>query len=221
MTIPSLKGRRTGTLDLDGIARVDAMQRGIRRSEPNPYALPEGAQDLINRYHGMRNLDASYGSYGEKRGFVWRGTYLDAMEDPTHIGLDVNVPAGTAIDADFDATVVWVGTDYPDEYGWGNRVILKCNARRSGIQIWMIYAHLATPQCTVGDTIKKGSVFARVGAPDENGGWFPHLHVQTLTHDSWQMFKKDPYALDGYCPGREWKQWQRLCPNPLQFLNVP
>lgn len=222
MTIPSLKGKRTGMLELDDYARVDSMQRGIRRSAPNPYATPEGGQALIDQYHKRHHLDASSGSYGENRAFLWRGTYLDQMEEPVHIGIDVCVPVGTVVDTDFDATVAWIGTDHPEPHGWGNRVILKRNGKRSDVQIWMIYAHLAgPPMCELGQHLKPGDVFARVGDPRENGGWFAHLHVQVLVHEAWKMFKKNPCLIDGYCPSKEWRRWQMLCPNPLQFVKVP
>ncbi len=217
MTIPSLRGKRLVTVDLDAISRIDAAQRGISRAVRNPYAQPDGTQELLDRYHSHRNVDASYGSYGEHRGHVWRGTYLDRMDDPVHLGIDVNVPAGTEIAIDCDAHVVCITTDHPEPYGWGNRVFLKLK----DTQIWLIYAHLARPMCELTQRLKPGEIFATVGVPHENGGWFSHLHIQALTAEAWMMFSDDPDSIDGYCPQSEWKRWQKLCPNPLQFVKVP
>ena len=49
-----------------------------------------------------------------------------------------------------------------------------------------LWGHLSREAATLapGTPIKAGTAFARMGTPDENGGWAPHLHFQLgLTDD--------------------------------------
>lgn len=217
MTIPILKGRRTTEIDFDEWARKCARRDHIRLNDRNPYKTPKGAQKLLDEFHAERRVVGSYGSYGEDRTFVWRQTYLDALKGCVHIGLDINVAAGSLVVADTDCEVVWVGTDHPEPHGWGNRVIVKLRH----IDIWIIYAHLGAPIVQVGRPLGPGSGLGYVGAPHENGGWFPHLHLQTMTREAWRMFQQDPRTIDGYCSRLEWRKWKALCPNPARFLQIP
>lgn len=218
MTIPSLKGARTAIAELDSLARSDAAARGLPKTGPNEYSTPAGTQRLVDAYHAKRHVRASFGGYGERRGFLWRTTYLDGMKDPTHIGVDVNVPAGTRVVSYKGGTVVWTGTDHPEQHGWGNRVIVRLHNH----PIWMIYAHLGDRlRCSIDQVLAPNGVIGEVGSPTQNGGWFPHLHLQAMTEEAWEMFKKDPRSIDGYCPHAAWPRWRELCPDPLRFIKVP
>jgi hypothetical protein len=38
-----------------------------------------------------------------------------------------------------------------------------------------------------------------IGTPEENGGWYPHLHLQALSGAAWEAVQHAPDALlDGY-----------------------
>lgn len=217
MAVPTIREGRIAVLDLNGFAVKDAAFMGLSPHGKNPYIVPGILAERLNSYHRRQGLDATFGSYGENRGFIWRQTYLDAMKDPIHAGIDINVPAGSLVVADADCEVVWVGTDYPDSHGWGNRVIVKLR----GIEIWMIYAHLGAPIVRVGRPLGPGSGLGYVGAPHENGGWYPHLHVQAMTREAWEMFQADPASIDGYCPAAEWTQKKKLFPFPGKYILIP
>lgn len=218
MTIRGIAYAEAAWVDVDKLARQDAAFRGRGETAENIYATPAGTQALIEAFHAKMKVKASYGSYGENRKFLWRTTYLDAMKDPIHVGVDVNVPAGSIVEADTGCTVVWVGTDTPEPSGWGNRVIVKLEGRA----VWMIFAHLAdnNPR-NVGQRLVAGTIIGHVGAPHENGGWYPHLHVQAMNEEAWDMFQADPKSIDGYCPAAEWPRMQKLFPFPGRWISFP
>lgn len=217
MTIPYLDDKPIAVLDLNRFALKDAAFRGLSVNAKNPYIVPGFLGEVLETYHRRRGLGGTYGSYGENRGFVWRQTYLDAMKNPIHAGVDINVPDGTMVVADADCTVAWVGTDYPEAHGWGNRVIVKLQ----GIDIWIIYAHLGAPMCSVGNRMGVGSPIGYVGASHENGGWYPHLHVQSMVGKAWDMFLADHASIDGYYPADEWLEKKLLFPFPGKYILVP
>src|SRR5437773_10431932 len=52
-----------------------------------------------------------------------------------------------------------------------------------GEQFFTLYGHLTKETLTAlkpGQRVGRGEEFARVGAPDENGGWTPHAHFQII-----------------------------------------
>ncbi len=218
MTIRGIGQDEAVWVDVDRLALQDAALRGKGETAENLYATPAGTQALIDAFHTWKGLKGSFGSYGENRKFLWRTTYLDSMKEPTHMGVDVNVPAGSIVEADTGCTVVWVGTDIPEPHGWGNRVIVKLDGRA----VWMIYAHLAdnNPR-KVGERLVAGTIIGHVGAPHENGGWYPHVHVQAMTTEAWEMFQEDPKSIDGYCPADEWLKMQKLFPFPGKWVSFP
>lgn len=217
MTIPSIQDARILALDLNRFAVKDAAFRGLSKTGNNPYIDPYFLDRILSQYHERQGLDATFGSYGENRGFIWRQTYLDGMENPIHAGIDINVPVGTLVEADTDCIVAWVGTDHPDKFGWGNRVIVKLR----DAEIWMIYAHLGSPIVRVGRPLGPGSALGYVGGPHENGGWYPHLHVQAMTKTAWDMFLEDPTSIDGYCPAAQWPQMKKNFPFPGRYIRIP
>jgi murein DD-endopeptidase MepM/ murein hydrolase activator NlpD len=218
MTIPSLVGQRIAEANVNEGAEVWALQRGVDTVAEKRFTDPYNMTVFMAHYHASRKIVASYGSYGEERTFVWRGTYLDAMNGCIHLGVDINVDAGTEVIADRQCVIAWKGNDFPERHGWGNRVVVKLRDE----QIWLIYAHLAsTPHLNVGDVLNPGDVIGRVGEIHENGWWFPHLHVQALIQKAWIMFCDDPAHIDGYCPKAQWNRWRMLCPNPAQYISIP
>src|SRR4029450_6360746 len=68
----------------------------------------------------------------------------------------------------------------------------------------------------VGQKIRKGEKFAKVGTAKVNGGWTPHLHFQVIND-----------LLDLGCdfPGvallSQRNVWLSLCPDPNLILGIP
>lgn len=127
------------------------------------------------------------GAWDEDR----RGAYPQALFGGTrtlHVGLDLGAPAGTPVRAHADGVVVFAGINpAPGDYGG---VIVTRHADADG-PYWALWGHLAHADARrwrPGDAVARGGVLACLGAPEENGGWAPHLHLQLAvapptTHD--------------------------------------
>lgn len=197
-------------------AKVWLAENRVKAGE-NPLLDPEICQKMVLQAHQKYNLDFSYGGWPEDRSVLWHGSYLDAENSYIHLGVDINVPTGTEIAIDFDAEVVRIDDDYPEEGGWGPRVIVK----NLSVPIYLIYAHLDREiKCKVGDSLKVGQVFAKVGKAPFNGNWFPHLHVQTITAEYYKNLEENNSwsELDGYGLYADISSNSKLFPDPLQFI---
>lgn len=125
----------------------------------NPLNDPVVCQEMVNDVNKKYSLDFSYGGWMEDRSFLWLGSYLDKKKIYTHLGIDVSAPAGTEIMAIFDAKVIKVDDDYPEEGGWGTRVILKHQLE----PLYLIYAHMdRNVLCKTGDFLRKGKILLRL-----------------------------------------------------------
>lgn len=162
---------------------------------------------------------ALIGGYGEDRS-VYRGSSLFASgrsgdEEPRtiHLGVDVWTDAGTPVAAPRDGRVHSFANN--SSFGdYGGTVILEHDV--DGGKMHALYGHLALCSLegkTVGAVVEAGEVFAWLGAPQENGGWPPHLHFQLIV---------DPAGYRGDYPGvaraSERELWLRRCPDPVPWL---
>lgn len=82
-----------------------------------------------------------------------------------HSGMDIAAPTGTNVVAPLPGTVVDVG----DYFFNGGTVWLD-----HGGGLLSMYCHLSSVQCKVGDTLRAGQAFCKVGATGRVTG--PHLH---------------------------------------------
>ncbi len=218
MIFPNLKNKTFGYVNLNTEAEL-WMQ--TKKPTPSKEALldPNVSDEMVNDVHKKYGLDFSYGGWMEDRSFLWKGTYLEPLNTYIHLGIDVNAPAGTDICAGFDAEVVRIDDDYPEEGGWGPRIIVK----HQNEPIYMIYAHLDKEiNCKVGDKLKDGQIFAKVGKPPFNGNWFPHLHLQTIAQEYYLELEKGDLwdELDGYGAFGDLSKNVQKFPDPLQYISL-
>lgn len=184
----------------------------------NPLLNPDVCQAFVEACHRRHGTDFTYGGWMEVRNTLWRGSYLDDDARYVHLGTDFNVPAGTGVTVPCASVVLRIDNDYPDTFGWGNRVIVHDEQK----DIVMVFAHLESPTgITVGDVVMPGSIFARVGTSEHNGGWFPHLHVQMLQPDVYRTLLKDDLRdLDGYGRVEEIDRLRAHFPDPMLYVEV-
>ena len=99
-----------------------------------------------------------------------------------HIGLDLFAHAGTPVYAPFHGIVHAVDAHLrPLDYG--GVIVLRHNTD-DGTEFFTLYGHLSQASFTglrVGQHMSRGEQMAALGAPHENGGWTPHLHLQVIT----------------------------------------
>jgi 4-aminobutyrate aminotransferase-like enzyme/Ser/Thr protein kinase RdoA (MazF antagonist) len=134
-----------------------------------------------------------------------------------HLGLDLFVEAGAAICAPLDG-VVHLLAENKATLDYGPLVILR-HATDDGEELFTLYGHLTREtlrELKPGQAIAKGETFARVGKPDENGGWPPHLHFQIIL-DLLDRGAEFP----GVARASERAVWTLLSPDPNLLLGIP
>jgi murein DD-endopeptidase MepM/ murein hydrolase activator NlpD len=220
---PTLKGKKFGLVSLNDLAKKYFVDREIERTlHENPLLNPFEHHQMVLDFHRTREIDWSYGGYLEYRGDLLYGTYLDEKEHYRHLGIDLNVPAGTMVCSDMRGVVVHIFTDPPGEkHGWGTRVTLEIATGQKDEKIFLMYGHLARNHALcIGDILDEGWIIGNVGETKENGGWFPHLHVQAFVpppYFSQNMLKKHLDEIDGYDHPLENTYY---CTDPLQFIKL-
>jgi hypothetical protein len=141
--------------------------------------------------------DFTWGGHFEDRKHLWTGYYKEAQK-VTHLGIDYNVPSGTPVAAPRGCTVVHSWADTSIHNGWGGRLILKLDIAWLGAP-YLVLGHLAHQGLPVeGARFEKDEIMTVTGKPHENGGWFPHLHVQCVNESYYQAHLNDLKLLDGY-----------------------
>jgi 4-aminobutyrate aminotransferase-like enzyme/Ser/Thr protein kinase RdoA (MazF antagonist) len=144
------------------------------------------------------------------------GTPIDERRT-VHLGVDLFVAPRTAVHAPLDG-VVHVRANNRAALDYGPLVILRHSAR-DGETFFTLYGHLSSDSLeglAVGQRIRRGEPLGRVGTPDENGGWPPHIHFQVIL---------DLLDLDADFPGvayaGERALWTGLSPDPNLLLGIP
>ncbi len=134
-----------------------------------------------------------------------------------HIGLDLFAEAGTVVLAPLEGTVhAFADNAHPQDYG---PVIILRHETDTGDEFFTLYGHLSRESLTelrVGDRVHAGAPIATLGAPEVNGGWTPHLHMQILL-DLLGLETDFP----GVSPPSRRRAWIALCPDPNLLVRVP
>jgi len=134
-----------------------------------------------------------------------------------HLGVDVFAPAGTELHMPLDGEVCVVENRI-GHLDYGGMIVFK-HATPEAQNFYSLHGHLNPASCQKlkkGQKLKAGEVYASLGAPEHNGGWEPHLHLQLAM------------SIEGL--GMDWPGvadpddlifWNALCPNPAALLNLP
>ena len=147
-------------------------------------ALPLSAR--IEALMARREANVGIGRYGEAR-LLYSAPLFSSPQDrygehrTVHLGVDLFVPAGTAVLAPLDG-VVHAVADNRAALDYGPVVILR-HRTDAGDAFYTLYGHLSRASIEglrPGQTIGAGATIAALGTPAENGGWPPHLHFQIV-----------------------------------------
>ena len=137
-----------------------------------------------------------------------------------HLGIDLLVPAGSAVRAPLDGIVHAVAHNEV-ALDYGPVVILRHSFDTPGgaEEFFTLYGHLTLQTLSgvrVGQRVARGEKFAEVGTTQENGGWMPHLHFQIICDLL-------DYGTDFPGVGRasERAVWTSLSPDPNLLLCIP
>lgn len=161
----------------------------------------------IDRQLEQAGADYGVGQYGEARwvyqgsGFVEpraRGTQPPAQPEALlggmlaslaqfderrtiHLGIDLFAPAGHPVHTPWAGRVIGLA-DNAGDLNYGPTVIVEHDYPAG--QFYVLYGHLdpaCLEQLEVGEQLAAGQAFASLAAPERNGGWPPHLHLQIMT----------------------------------------
>jgi 4-aminobutyrate aminotransferase-like enzyme/Ser/Thr protein kinase RdoA (MazF antagonist) len=171
----------------------------------------------------MREADVgvAVGRYDEPRLLYtasFFGGELPGSERRTiHIGLDLFADAGTAVYAPLDGVVhAFANNAVPQDYG---PVIILRHETPGGDELFTLYGHLSRASLdglAIGQRIARGERLATLGAPNENVGWTPHLHLQIIT----DLLGWDT-DFPGVAPASQRAVWRSLSPDPNLIVGVP
>ena len=117
------------------------------------------------------------------------------------------------------AGTVHAFADNPAALDYGRCIILR-HTTDDGTEFFTLYGHLSRESlhglARRRSRRSRGERFATLGAPDVNGGWTPHLHLQLFT---------DLLGLGTDVPGvaraSQRAAWRSLCPDPNLLVGVP
>jgi hypothetical protein len=192
-----------------GYLNLDAHAIACFRAAPtSPLLDPTFCGAWVKHLHRLNGLDVSYGGYLEDRSFMWAGSYL-RPDRAVHLGVDVNAEEGWCVRCPVPFKVVEVREDPDREGGWGSRVTVEL--RHGGL---LIFAHLrptVNGHPEVGQEYPADTWLGSVAGWQDNGGWYPHLHLQGLAYAG-QL----AHHLDGYGPASPHNE--ELYPDPLELL---
>lgn len=216
MLFPELDATRFALVNLNDEAKEWLKQRSV--AEVNPLLNSTECQTMINECHWRLGVDFSYGGWLEDRGdFLW-GSYLDEGRRYIHLGVDFNVPAGTRVTVDRTCTVIRIDDDYPEEHGWGMRVIVQ----ESQSNVIIIFGHLDRQvSVRIDEILEPGTMIGSVGISPYNGGWFPHLHVQVIDANHYvELLNNDLRDLDGYGRIEDIDTLKSIFFDPMNYVSI-
>ncbi|AKD05279.1 peptidoglycan DD-metalloendopeptidase family protein [Pontibacter korlensis] len=161
------------------------------------------------------------GGYLEDRFIYRRSRHFDVATESRnlHLGVDVWLPAGTAVFTPLDAIVHSFQDN--DNFGdYGPTIILQHELE--GVTFYTLYGHLSRTSLKGlhdGKRFAKGEKIAEVGPYPENGHWPPHLHFQIIADMSGKYGD-----FPGVATTSERAKYEQLCPDPnliLQCRHLP
>ena len=170
---------------------------------------------IISSIINKNGADIGFGGYSEIRPFYSSDNYIVNTNDgekrrTCHLGLDLWAPADAEVYAPLAGEVFSV-YDNVGQDNYGPTIILKHQPDNDFV-FYTLYGHLSRTCLTAllpGDRIKKGQVIAKLGTPDVNGGWPPHLHFQVILD-----ILDNQHDFRGVCLPDEAPTWASICPDP-------
>lgn len=166
--------------------------------------------------------DVAVGGWGEARPIYTGAAYGHTGPDPLgpirthHLGVDITIAAGSELFAPLGGTV-WAVGYAPGPLDYGGYLILE-HLLPTGTKFFSLYGHIAPESLThlpAGTAVEAGDPIGKIGNYNENGGWWPHVHLQLMTEEP--MGDGTP---PGACEIQFWPAASALFPNPAAFLNL-
>lgn len=159
-----------------------------------------------------------YGGYAENRNFYASSPLFNNAESnrTIHLGIDVWLPAGSPIYAPLAGEIY--GCQINNEpLDYGGTIITKHTIL--GVSFYLLFGHLSyesVEQVQVNQLVDPKQHIGVLGAPSENGGWPPHLHLQMIID-----LEDRRHDYPGLCSLESATKYLYNCPDPFLFLQPP
>ncbi len=176
----------------------------------NTEAMIAHSNQLLRHHNAILGI----GRYAEARDLYQHPQY-GGEAIMIHLGLDLSAPVGTPLFAPLDGRIHSF-QDNTEAGNYGPTVILQHKIDQS--IFYSLYGHLSRndlQEFTIGDKITTGEKFGHIGAPSENGGWPPHVHVQLILDIG--NHKGD---FPGVCAPNIQNDYLACCPDPEYIINI-
>jgi len=172
--------------------------------------------DLMDQHKFQAYLDRTYGNdaWGISDYLEYRESLLGHLPQMSvnkryyHLGLDIIVPAGTALHSPLEGRVRQSGY----ESGRGNYGGYVLQYFEGDFEpFYCLFGHLDINSLPMQNaTLCAGEIFAHIGDYEENGNWFQHTHMQMLT----QRAVDEGRVFQGYATKAELSVVPQLFPRP-------
>ncbi len=145
--------------------------------ETPPMVMNNFLGEYVERFRGEYG-GIPYGGFLEKRIIYHSSNHFGSEERrDVHLGIDLWVDPYTPIFAAKDGHVHSVAYNAAElDYGW-------CLIVQYENDEFVLYGHMASDKLqnyAEGDQITAGQILGFTGDYAENGGWYPHLHLQVM-----------------------------------------
>jgi murein DD-endopeptidase MepM/ murein hydrolase activator NlpD len=158
-----------------------------------------------------------FGGYGEIRKIYTESPHFNnsAENRCVHLGIDLWAEAQTPIFAPLSGQIHSFAYN-AQQLDYGATIITEHEVE--GHFFWLLFGHLSLASLEnlqQGQPLLRGEIFATLGAPHENGGWSPHLHLQWILEIG---DAKGDFA--GVASRAEAARFLSLCPSPALFCGL-
>nr|HMP30944.1 peptidoglycan DD-metalloendopeptidase family protein [Saprospiraceae bacterium] len=155
---------------------MDLSQLYIPPSTPT-IVMNHQLSEYVENFRGQQE-GIPYGGFFEKRFIYLSSTHFGTDQNrDIHLGIDLWLDPYTPIFASKDGIVHSVAYNAAElDYGW-------CVIIQYGQNEFVLYGHMASDllkDYRSGDVITQGMIIGYTGDYAENGGWYPHLHLQVM-----------------------------------------
>ena len=179
-------------------------------------SLHDVCEAYIDEYLKDHKARVAYGGYLEERNLYQNtNNFIGSQERNMHLGIDLWCSAGTEVLAVFEGEIhSFQNNKQSGDYG--PTLIIKHSIEDQ--VFYSLYGHLSRQSLKglkVGAEVHRGETIARLGTPDENVGYAPHLHFQLIRD---LECKSGDYP--GVCAKKDLDFYRANCPDPNLLLKL-